>query len=227
MDEREENESKAVDNDRSAIDDEEQRDADAGKREDSSVKVRVTSDISSDDSGDDDSAVGGEAEEPEGKEDTATEVEVESERFIRLAAEFDNYKKRTAREFEGIVRRANERLLRELVDIVDNFERALSAESGDDDSQAYRKGVELIYNQFCGLLSKEGISAIEATGKPFDPTYHEAVMQVASDEFDEGIVAQEIRKGYKIDGKVLRHARVIVSKGPAGDDGEQTSDENE
>ena len=133
------------------------------------------------------------------------------EKFLRIAAEFDNYRKRTAREFEDIIKRANVRLLRELVDIVDNFERALSVDSEDHTHKAYRQGVELIYNQLAGLLAKEGVTPIEAVGQPFDPHYHEAVMQTDSDEYDEGIVAQEIQKGYRLGDKVLRHSRVIVN----------------
>jgi len=152
------------------------------------------------------------------EESREDETAAESDRFLRLAAEFDNYKKRTAREFEDIIKRANVRLLRELVDIVDNFERAMSADAEDHSHKAYRQGVELIYNQLSALLTKEGITPIDAVGKPFDPHYHEAVMQSASDEYDEGTVMQEIQKGYCIGDKVLRHSRVIVSSGgPKGD----------
>ncbi len=140
-----------------------------------------------------------------------TDVEVESDRYLRLAAEFDNYKKRTAREFGQIIRTANLRLLREIVDIVDNFERALKDDAGNN--EGYRKGVELIYNQLFNLLKKENVKPIDSVGKPFDPNHHEAMMQAQSDEYDEGVVCQEIQKGYIIDDMVLRHARVVVSNG--------------
>lgn len=151
----------------------------------------------------------------------AAAAEIESERFLRLAAEFDNYKKRTAREFEEIVRRANFRLLRELVDILDNFERALESDAVRENGEAYRKGVELIYNQLADLLAKEDVTSIEAVGRPFDPHCHEAIMQVESEEFDEGIVCQEIQRGYTLGDRVLRHARVVVSRG-----GKTTDDKN-
>lgn len=160
-----------------------------------------------------------EAEEKPDKDETAppteeeSESEAESERFLRLAAEFDNYKKRTSREFGEVIRTANVRLLRELVEIIDNFERAMSHNGADNDGDAYRKGVELIYNQLSDLLQKENVTAIESVGQPFDPVYHDAMMQVESDEYDEGIVCQEIQKGYRIDDRVLRHARVVVSRG--------------
>ncbi len=157
----------------------------------------------------------GEANTPDdvSEQEAKDEVEVESDRFLRLAAEFDNYKKRTAREFGEVVRRANERLLRSLVEIVDNFERARSHDGDENGGDAYRKGVDLIYNQLADILKKEQVTVIEAIGQPFDPNYHEAMMQSESDEYDEGIVCLEIQKGYKIDDKVLRHARVGVSKG--------------
>jgi molecular chaperone GrpE len=188
---------------------------------DSRIEVEIKSD---------DDTIPGEDEEDlsagVSKETAEKEAEVESERFLRLAAEFDNYKKRTAREFEDIIKRANVRLLRELVDIVDNFERALSVEAEDQTHQAYRQGVELIYNQLSGLLNKEGVTPIEAVGKPFDPHYHEAVMQTESEEYDEGVVAQEIQKGYRIGDKVLRHSRVVVSRGKStGEDEKEQTDE--
>lgn len=149
----------------------------------------------------------------ESSKDDTEEAEAESERYLRLAAEFDNYKKRTAREFGEVIRTANLRLLLSLVELADNFERALGHEVDNDDAEAYRKGVELIYNQLADLLVKERVTAIESVGQQFDPNYHEAMMQSESDEYDEGIVCREIQKGYKIDNKVLRHARVVVSNG--------------
>ena len=152
--------------------------------------------------------------EPERSADVSAEAAAaESERYLRLAAEFDNYKKRTAREFEDILKRANARLLRDLIAIIDNFERALTVDPDRNDNAAYRKGVDLIYNQLLDLLKKEGVSAIETVGKPFDPNLHEALMQMESDDHDDGIICREILKGYAIDGKVLRHARVAVSRG--------------
>jgi molecular chaperone GrpE len=200
-----------------------QADIDREEAEDSSVEVQFKSEGDTSSEEIEDTASDEVAEEV--SEDEAVEAEIESERFLRLAAEFDNYKKRTAREFEDIIKRANVRLLRELMDIVDNFERAMSAESEDHSHKAYRQGVELIYNQLSALLTKEGVTPIEAVGKPFDPHYHEAVMQAASDEYDEGTVMQEIQKGYRIGDKVLRHSRVIVSSGSSKGENEQERDD--
>jgi molecular chaperone GrpE len=156
----------------------------------------------------------GEPGEPERSAEASAEAAAaESERYLRLAAEFDNYKKRTVREFEDILKRANARLLRDLIAIVDNFERALTVDPDQNDNAAYRKGVDLIYNQLLDLLKKESVTALETVGKPFDPNLHEALMQMESDEHDDGIICREILKGYSIDGKVLRHARVAVSRG--------------
>lgn len=141
------------------------------------------------------------------------ERESESERYVRLAAEFDNYKKRTAREFGDLVKTANSRLLRSLVEIADNFERAIQVDDNGGNGESYKKGVELIYNQLMELMKKENVAPIESVGQPFDPNVHEAMMQQPSEEHDEGIVVQEIQRGYKLDDKVLRHARVIVSSG--------------
>jgi len=146
-------------------------------------------------------------------EETKVREEIDLDRFLRLAAEFDNYKKRTTREFGDVITRANFRILRELVEIIDNFERALQVDPADSDGAAYRKGVELIYGQVCDLLVKEGVTPIESVGRPFDPNFQEALVQMESDEYDEGIVCQEAQKGYRIGDKVLRHARVIVSSG--------------
>lgn len=156
---------------------------------------------------------GGEEQKEEKPEEPEEPVETESERYLRLAADFDNYKKRTSREFGEVIKMANVRLLKELIEIKDNFERALDGQTAGGDIEAYRKGVELIYNQLAGLLEKERVSPIKAVGKPFDPNRHEAMMQQESDEYDEGIVCGELQKGYRLDDRVLRYARVIVSNG--------------
>lgn len=148
------------------------------------------------------------------KSEKAEPRESEHERFLRLAADFDNYKKRVAREYEEMVRTANVRLLRSMLDVFDNFDRALAGGASEGSPDAYRKGMELIHSQFNDLLSREGVTAIESLGKPFDPNLHEAVMQMVSNQYDEGIICQEIQKGYLIDNRVVRHARVVVSSGP-------------
>lgn len=148
-----------------------------------------------------------------------------NDRYLRLAAEFDNYKKRTAREWSDRVKSANSDLLYDLLDIIDNFERALAIEHPDS---AYAKGVKLIFQQLQSLLERQGVSAVPALGEPFDPELHDALIHMDSDEYDEGIVCQEIRRGYKLHDRVLRHAQVAVSKGAPAESNEQPeNNENE
>jgi molecular chaperone GrpE len=135
------------------------------------------------------------------------------DRLLRLAAEYDNYRKRTAREFEYLCQNANENLILKLLDALDNFERALDAARNSNDYESFRKGVELIYTHLKELLEKEGLKEIEAVCKPFDPNYHEAVTQCESDQHEEGIVADEVCKGYMLNEKLLRPSKVVVSKG--------------
>ena len=147
--------------------------------------------------------------------------ETESDRYLRLAADFDNYRKRTSREFDEVIRTANARLLKSLVAVVDDFERALFGETARGEGDAYRKGVELIYGKLKELLNRERVEVMDVLGQPFNPAYHEAMMQQPSDEYAEGIICGIVQKGYLLDDKVLRHARVVVSSGPGASDDEK------
>ena len=135
------------------------------------------------------------------------------DRLLRAQADFENYKKRVARQYETVMQSANERLLTEILEIVDNFERAFEHAEERAELNALTKGIELIHGQMVDLLGKHGVEAIEAVGEPFDPRLHEALMQVASDEYDEGIVALEMGKGYRQGERVLRYSKVGVSAG--------------
>ncbi|HXF49707.1 MAG TPA: nucleotide exchange factor GrpE [Verrucomicrobiae bacterium] len=134
------------------------------------------------------------------------------DRYLRLAAEFDNFRKRTARDFQSVVKTANERLILELLDMRDNFERALSNSAGN--AEGFRKGIELIAGQLDGVLKKEGVEELKVDGQPFDPSTSEAIAHLES-ERPEGEVLQVLSKGYSLGGKVVRPARVTVSKGKA------------
>jgi molecular chaperone GrpE len=140
-------------------------------------------------------------------------IEELDDRFLRLAAEFDNYKKRIARQFDDILKSANERVILQVLEVADNFERALEAASNSADYKSLHSGTELIYQHLRDVLDKEGVEPIEAIGKKFDPTLHEAVMQAESDEYPEGVVAQELARGYRLKGRVIRFSKVVVSKG--------------
>jgi molecular chaperone GrpE len=141
------------------------------------------------------------------------ELEDQKDKMLRLAAEFDNYKKRTAREYATLIESANLDLIRSLLDILDNFRRAL-ASAKDADAEAIFKGMEMIYNQFDALLKERGLEEIEAEGQPFDPELHEAVMTTQTDEVPEDYVVSELQKGYMMKGRVVRHSKVAVAKAP-------------
>jgi molecular chaperone GrpE len=143
-------------------------------------------------------------------EEQAKELE---DRLLRLAAEFDNYKKRMAKEFGYLIKNANENLILQLLDTLDNFQRALNSAKNSSDYDKFHKGVELIYNHLKEILTKEGLKEIEALGKPFDPHFHEAVTQAESDKYNEGVVMEEIGKGYMLNDRLLRASKVVVSRG--------------
>jgi molecular chaperone GrpE len=149
------------------------------------------------------------------------------DRLLRLAAEYDNYRKRTAKEFEYICQNANENLILKLLDTLDNFDRALDAAKNSNDYESFRKGVELIYTHLKELMEKEGLREIEAVCKPFDPNYHEAVTQCESEEHEEGVVADEVCRGYMLNDKLLRASKVVVSKGkPEKEETQEEKEEN-
>ncbi|NOY88439.1 MAG: nucleotide exchange factor GrpE [FCB group bacterium] len=156
----------------------------------------------------------------EEKQDGLTEEEKLKQRIaeledklLRTAAEFENYKKRVARQYEEVIHTANDKILLELLEVVDNFERALQHSNNGSDAKAFRQGMELIFNQMADLLKKYDITPIEAMGKPFDPELHEALMHIPSDEHEDGVVTMEISKGYRKGDRVLRHSKVGVSNG--------------
>lgn len=135
------------------------------------------------------------------------------QKFLRLAADFENYRRRTRQENAEIRRTANERLLRDLIPIIDNFERAIDAAKKELPENIIA-GIEMIYRQLSNLLIQEGVEPVESIGKPFDPTYQDAFERVETTEFPEGTVTAEVQKGYLLQGKVLRPALVIVAKKP-------------
>ena len=134
------------------------------------------------------------------------------ERLQRQQAEFDNYRKRTIKEKEELIKYASERILVSMLPIVDNFERAISAAQTNQDFNAFAQGVELIFRQVLGTLDKEGLKPIVAVGQPFDPNLHEAVMQVDSEEYEENTVVEELQKGYLLKEKVIRPSMVKVAR---------------
>lgn len=131
------------------------------------------------------------------------------DKLLRNMAEFDNYRKRTAKERMELAPEITARNLTEFLPVMDNLERALAAECKDPD---YKKGIEMIHESFTIALNNLGVETIESDGKPFDPTYHQAVQQVEDNSKEEGTIAATFQKGYKIGDKVLRFAMVAVVK---------------
>ena len=154
------------------------------------------------------------------------EAEMYKDRWMRLAAEFENYKKRRAREFEILVQSASEDVIRDLLPILDGVGRALAhSENGDTESEGFQEGIKMIMEQFPRVLYNRNLKEIETIGKPFDPTVHEALMQMPSEIHDAGIVSDEVEKGYSLGDKVLRPAKVVVSQGkPAPETPEEDAD---
>ena len=137
------------------------------------------------------------------------------DRFLRISADFDNFKKRSARELEDFRKYANEAILRELLPVVDNLERALDVPVEGDTDGALREGIELTLKEVLKVLERFAVRPIEASGKPFNPAFHEAMMQEETDLFPDNTVLREFQKGYTIHDRLLRPAMVIVAKAAA------------
>jgi molecular chaperone GrpE len=136
-----------------------------------------------------------------------------NDRFVRLMAEFENFRRRNAKEQLELIETANGKLLEKLSEVQDNFERAFAAENKAKDLEAFEKGMQMIYNQFAKVLTDAGLEQIDPTGKEFDPNLHEALMQQPSETIPEGHVVTVFQKGYKLKNKILKTAKVIVSSG--------------
>jgi molecular chaperone GrpE len=136
------------------------------------------------------------------------------DRYLRQTADFDNFKKRAARERQEAVTFANQVLLLKLLPVLDAFEMALAA-ADKPNAQSLQAGIALIANQLKSALTEAGLEEIDAAGKPFDPNLHEAVSQEDSADVPEGQVIRQIRKGYKFRNRLLRPAGVVVAKAPA------------
>jgi len=135
------------------------------------------------------------------------------EQYIRLYAEFENARKRMDREKQEFVRYANEELIVEFLDILDNLERSVeSAKTDHQDSTAFVKGIEMVMAHILEMLKKNGVKPIDVKGKIFDPHYHEVLMQEESEEFDDGAVVEELQRGYCMGEKVVRTAKVKIIK---------------
>ena len=153
-----------------------------------------------------------EAEEALDPEKLAADLAELNQRFLRTAADFENYKRRTAQEKDDLLKYSNAKLMAELLPVLDNFQLALKSPAESVEAQNVVKGVEMIYRQMLQTLEAAGMAKIEAVGQPFDPNLHEAIMQVDDDTVPEDTVVEELRAGYMLKERVNRTSMVKVSK---------------
>ena len=145
-----------------------------------------------------------------------------NERIVRLTADFDNFRKRAQREKDEARQFANQGLLEKLLPVLDNFEMALTAVKDADPS--VRDGVQMILDQLLGVLKESGVEPVDAMGQPFDPNLHEALSQEETTEVEEGTVVQQMQRGYKLNDRLVRPARVVVAKAPGATEEAPTED---
>ncbi|WP_019134071.1 nucleotide exchange factor GrpE [Kallipyga massiliensis] len=149
-------------------------------------------------------------EEDQVVQEEKTEESPDRARLIRLQADFENFKRRTEKDRQDTIKYANEKLILKLVDVVDNFHRALETEREEKDS--FYEGMELIFAQLTDVLEEEGLEAIDPTGEAFDPNFHDAVLSEESEEVPSGHVIETMRKGYTLKGRLIRPAMVKVAQ---------------
>ena len=146
-------------------------------------------------------------------EDKAAALEAElkekSDRILRLQADFENFRRRTAKEKEELAAVITQNILTDFLPLLDNFERAMAVEQSD--VEAFQKGVEMIFTQLREVLDKHGLQSIEAEGQTFDPNFHQAVMRVEDSDAPDGTITQVLQKGYQAKGRVIRPAMVQVA----------------
>ncbi len=136
-----------------------------------------------------------------------------NDRFLRLFAEFDNYRKRSNKERLELISTASSGILRDLLPVVDDFDRAIANNENIDDAKAIKEGVQIIYNKLRSILEAQGLKPMDAKGKPFDSELHEAIANVpVTDEKEKGIVIDDVEKGYYLNEKVIRYAKVVVGQ---------------
>ena len=161
-----------------------------------------------------------EAEEPTAEEalqkqldETKQQLEKAQKEYMFLLAEFDNFRKRTLKEKQDLIKNASEGAMKDLLPVIDDFERAIQASEKSDDVDSIKEGVNLIYNKFVKYLEKNGVKAIDSTDADFDTEYHEAVTTFpTADESKKGKVIDTVAKGYTMNDKVIRHSKVVVGQ---------------
>lgn len=153
------------------------------------------------------------------------QLESQRDRFVRLMAEFDNFKRRTSREYERLIASANERLMLEIIEVRENFQRALDAGEQNTDYEKFYEGMRLIFNRLDEILGKNGLSVFADPGDEFNPEIHDAMMKMPHESIPEDHISQIYEKGYSLGDRVIKHAKVIVSSGAdSADSRSQTHD---
>lgn len=152
--------------------------------------------------------------------DSAANAEVEqlqkqldeaNNKLLRVQADYDNFRRRTLKEKEELAKYASVKLIENLIPSIDNFDRALSAAAATGDYESLSKGLDMIFRQLMSTMEAEGLTVMQTVGEPFNPEYHQAVMTVETDEYEEGIIVEDLQKGYMLKDKVIRPAMVKVS----------------
>jgi len=133
----------------------------------------------------------------------------------RVAADYDNYQKRSAKQIAESVAYEKDKIVKSLLPVLDNFDHTIANASSDVNDQALLKGVQIIYDQMLDVLKGHGIEQIESAGKPFNPAHHEAITHRSENNKEEGLVLEELQKGYKLNGRLIRASRVVVNKLPS------------
>ena len=141
-------------------------------------------------------------------EKLTAELKEKEDRVLRLQADFENFRRRTSKEKEELSAVVTQGMLKDMLPLLDNFERAMAAETKD--GEAFQKGVEMIFTQFTEILKKNGLEHIEVEGQKFDPNFHQAVMRVQNADMEDDDIAQELQKGYMVKGRVIRPSMVQV-----------------
>ena len=156
-----------------------------------------------------------EAENQDSQDEAAAQIEKltaelkeKEDRVLRLQADFENFRRRTSKEKEELSAVVTQGMLKDMLPLLDNFERAMAAEAKD--GEAFQKGVEMIFTQFTEILKKNGLEHIEVEGQKFDPNFHQAVMRVQNADMEDDDIAQELQKGYMVKGRVIRPSMVQV-----------------
>ncbi len=145
-------------------------------------------------------------------EDVTLEKSEMHDRYLRLYSEFDNYRKRSNKDKLELIKNASEEMIRVLLPVVDDFERAIKTAQAIEGGDAMLEGVQLIYAKLTAILKQKGLTAMESIGNPFDTDFHEAITNIpAQDESQKGLVVDEVEKGYLLNEKVIRYAKVVVA----------------